>query len=206
MFNLKIVAFAGAALFAFALGGPAEAATIKKRAGVTYSCTITTNGYERCVAIKKKRIAKRRTNTQRRNATLPQAEWPVQYDTTHIHSVASRFVGLHERSDRGALKQIVNVDPARTPWCAAFVNAMLNRLGIEGTGSNHARSFLRYGVATNTPRKGDIVVLGRHVGFYEGHVTRNGRTYVAVLGGNQGNSVRTSYYLASRVIAYRRVA
>ena len=121
MFNLKIAAFAGAALFAFAIGVPAEAATIKKRAGVTYSCTITQNGYERCVAIKKKRVAKRRTNTQRRIATLPQVEWPVQYDTTHIHSVASRFVGLHERTDRGALKQIVNVDPARTPWCAAFV-------------------------------------------------------------------------------------
>ncbi len=206
MFNLKIAAFAGAALFAFAIGVPAEAATIKKRAGVTYSCTITQNGYERCVAIKKKRVAKRRTNTQRRTATLPQAEWPVQYDTTHIHSVASRFVGLHERTDRGTLKQIVNVDPARTPWCAAFVNAMLNRSGIQGTGSNHARSFLRYGVATHVPRRGDIVVVGRHVGFYEGHVTRNGRTYVAVLGGNQGNSVRTSYYPASRVLAYRRVA
>ena len=206
MFNLKIVAFAGATLFAFAMGVPAEAATIKKRAGVTYSCTITNSGYERCVAIKKKRVAKRRTNTQRKTATLPQVEWPVQYDTTHIHSVASRFVGLHERSDKNKLQQIVNVDPSKTPWCAAFVNAVLGRSGIEGTGSNHARSFLRYGVATNTPRKGDIVVLGRHVGFYEGQVTRNGRTYVAVLGGNQGNSVRTSYYLASRVKAYRRVA
>lgn len=204
MFNLKIVAFAGATLFAFALGVPAEAATIKKRAGVTYSCTITKHGYEKCVAIKKKRVAKR--NTHRRNATLPQAEWPVQYDTTHIHSVASRFVGLHERSHRSTLRQVVNVDPARTPWCAAFVNAMLNRSGIQGTGSNQARSFLRYGVATNAPRKGDIVVLGRHVGFYEGHVTRNGRTYVAVLGGNQGNSVRTSYFPASRVLSYRRVA
>ena len=206
MFNLKIVAFASATLFAFAMGVPAEAATIKKRAGVTYSCTITKHGYEKCVVIKKKRTAKRRTNTQTRKATLPQVEWPVQYDTTHIHSVASRFVGLNERTDKNTLKQIVNVDPSRTPWCAAFVNAMLNRSGIEGTRSNHARSFLSYGVPTKTPRKGDIVVLGRHVGFYEGHVTRNGRTYVAVLGGNQGNSVRTSYYLASRVIAYRRIA
>lgn len=204
MFNLKIAAYA-AALFAFAMGAPAEAATIKKRAGVTYSCTITKHGYEKCVAIKK-RVAKRRTNRQTRETTLPQAEWPVTYDTTHIHSVASRYVGLHERSDRNTLKNVVKIDPVRTPWCAAFVNAMLHSVGVQGTGSNHARSFLRYGVATNAPRKGDIVVLGRHVGFYEGHVTRNGRTYVAVLGGNQGNSVRTSYYPASRVLSYRRVA
>ena len=204
MFNLKIAAYA-AALFAFAMGAPAEAATIKKRAGVTYSCTITNHGYEKCVALKKKRVVKRK-NTQTRKATLPQAEWPTAYDTSHIHSVASRFVGLHERTNRNTLRNVVKIDPARTPWCAAFVNAMLHRVGVQGTNSNQARSFLRYGVATRTPRKGDIVVLGRHVGFYEGHVTRNGRTYVAVLGGNQGNIVRTSYFPASKVLSYRRVA
>jgi uncharacterized protein (TIGR02594 family) len=206
MFNLKIATLAGAFLFAFAMGSAAEAAKIKKRAGVTYSCTIHKNGYERCVAIKKKRVVKRRTNTQTRNATPPQAEWPVSYDTSHIHSVASRFVGLHERSNRSTLKAVVRVDPAITAWCAAFVNAMLHKVGVQGTGSNQARSFLRYGVATRNPRKGDIVVLGRHVGFYGGHVTRNGRTYVAVLGGNQSNRVQTSYFLASRVLSYRRVA
>lgn len=204
MFNLKIATLAGAFLFAFAMGGAsAEAATIKKRAGKTYSCTIYKH-YERCVQIKKKRIAKKR-NTHRQ-ATLPQAEWPTTYDTSQIHSVASRFVGLHERVNRNTLKAVVRVDPAITAWCAAFVNAMLHTSGIQGTGSNQARSFLRYGVATNTPRKGDIVVVGRHVGFYEGHVTRNGRTYVAVLGGNQKNRVQTSYFLASRVSSYRRVA
>lgn len=206
MFNLKIVAFAGATLFAMAIGVPAEAATIKKRAGVTYSCTITKYGYEKCTALKKKKVTKRKKNRQTRKATLPQAEWPVQYDTTQIHSVASRYTGLHERANRNTLRAIVKVDPAIIPWCAAFVNAMLQKVGIRGTNSNQARSFLRYGVATRTPRKGDIVVLGRHVGFYEGHVTRNGRTYVAVLGGNQGNRVRTSYFPASRVLSYRRVA
>lgn len=205
MFNLKIATLAGAFLFAFAMGSAAEAAKIKKRAGVTYSCTIYKH-YERCVAIKKKRVTQRKKHRQTRKATLPQAEWPVSYDTSHIHSVASRFVGLHERTNRSTLRAVVRVDPAITAWCAAFVNAMLHKVGVQGTGSNQARSFLRYGVATRNPRKGDIVVLGRHVGFYEGHVTRNGRTYVAVLGGNQSNRVKTSYFLASRVLSYRRVA
>jgi uncharacterized protein (TIGR02594 family) len=202
MFNLKIAALAGAVLFAFAIGTiTAEAATIKKRAGKTYSCTIYKH-YERCTQIKKARINR---NTDRQ-ATLPEAEWPFIYDTSRIHSVASQYVGLHERTNRNTLKAVINLDPSRTPWCAAFVNAILHTTGIQGTGSNHARSFLRYGVATNAPRKGDIVVVGRHVGFYEGHVTRNGRTYVAVLGGNQKNRVQTSYFLASKVSSYRRVA
>jgi len=202
MFNLKIAALAGAVLFAFATGTiTAEAATIKKRAGKTYSCTIYKH-YERCTQIKKVRINR---NTDRQ-ATLPEAEWPFIYDTSRIHSVASQYVGLHERTNRNTLKAVINLDPSRTPWCAAFVNAILHTTGIQGTGSNHARSFLRYGVAKNAPRKGDIVVVGRHVGFYEGHVTRNGRTYVAVLGGNQKNRVQTSYFLASKVSSYRRVA
>jgi uncharacterized protein (TIGR02594 family) len=204
MFNLKIAALAGAVLFAFATGTiTAEAATIKKRAGKTYSCTIYKH-YERCTQIKRIRTVKNR-NTHKL-VVLPQAEWPYTFDTSQLHSVASRYVGLHERTNRNSLKAVVNVDPAITAWCAAFVNAILHTSGIQGTGSNHARSFLRYGVATNAPKKGDIVVVGRHVGFYEGHVTRNGRTYVAVLGGNQKNRVQTSYFLASRVSSYRRIA
>lgn len=203
MFNLKIVALAGAALFAMSMGAmTAEAATIKKRAGKTYSCTIYKH-YERCVQI---RTVKRKKHRQVARQTLPQAEWPVQYDTTQIHSVASQYLGLHERTNRSTLRAVVRVDPAITAWCAAFVNAMLHQAGVRGTGSNQARSFLRYGVSTNAPRKGDIVVVGRHVGFYEGHVVRNGRTYVAVLGGNQKNRVQTSYFLATKVSSYRRVA
>lgn len=202
MFNLKIAALAGAVLFAFATGTlTAEAATIKKRAGKTYSCTIYKH-YERCVQIKRKKHINRQVTRQ----TIPQAEWPVQFDASKIHSVASQYLGLHERTHRSILRQVVKVDPAITAWCAAFVNAILHTSGVQGTNSNHAKSFLRYGVATNTPRKGDIVVVGRHVGFYEGHVTRNGRTYVAVLGGNQKNRVQTSYFLASKVSSYRRVA
>lgn len=204
MFNLKIAALAGAALFAFALGVPvAEAATIKKRAGVTYSCTITKHGYERCVAIKKKKVARRKTQ---KATTPPQAEWPISFDTSNIHSVASQFIGMHERTHRNILSAAIKVDPARIPWCAAFLNAVLTQTGLEGTGSNQSRSFLRYGVATHEPRKGDIVVLGRHVGIFDGHTYRNGRRYVAVLGGNQGKQVRVSYFHESRVLAYRRAS
>jgi uncharacterized protein (TIGR02594 family) len=125
---------------------------------------------------------------------------------------ASTYVGMHERSSRTTIKGITRVDPVRTPWCAAFVNGVLRSVGISGTGSNTARSFTKYKTGTTNPQKGDIVVLrrkggsGAHVGIFKGFVTRNGRTMVAVVGGNQSNKVSVAYYPTSKVITYRRVA
>lgn len=127
--------------------------------------------------------------------------------------VAKAYVGATERGSRGKLMGLFNfafdhrIDPAKTPWCAAFANAVLKKTGKRGTGSLAANSFTSWGKKTHNPKNGDIVVLkpGRryHVGFYVGTVKRNGRTYVAVLGGNQSNQVKISYYPASKVVAYR---
>lgn len=94
-----------------------------------------------------------------------------------------------------------------TAWCAAFVNAMLKRVGIEGTGSLAARSFLDWGEKLDKPRVGCIVVFSRgnpkgwqgHVGFYVGE----DKTYVHVLGGNQSNAVNISRYSKARLLGYR---
>jgi uncharacterized protein (TIGR02594 family) len=197
MFYLKTTAMAGVLIFAISMiGTAAEAATIKKRAGSLYSCTIHQN-YERCVKIKKKKKVIQKVK-------IPQAEWPITYDTTHIHSVAARFVGLHERVNRDTLQSIIKIDPARIAWCGAFVNAILGKTGYTKSNSNQARSFLTYGVATREPVKGDIVVLGRHVGIFQEHIYRNGRKFVAVLGGNQSNRVQVSYFPANSVLSYRR--
>lgn len=190
MFTLKVTVMAVALLFATATVSDAMAAMIKVKAGSTYSCYIR-NNKEICKLIKQD--------------TDIQAEWQQEYDT-HIHSVASRYVGLHERKNRHEIVELTQVDPVRTAWCAAFLNAMLEKIGKIGTGSNHASSFLKYGKETKEPQVGDIVVLGRHVGIYEGTTYIRGRKYVAVLGGNQKNGVRVSYFPASRVITYRRVA
>jgi hypothetical protein len=74
-----------------------------------------------------------------------------------------------------------------------------------------AISFTKYRTATKTPRKGDIVVLrtgrarrgrsGNHVGIFQGFVGNK----VAVLGGNQSNRVKVSYFPVRSVITYRRV-
>jgi uncharacterized protein (TIGR02594 family) len=130
----------------------------------------------------------------------------------NIFNHASSYVGLHERSNRTQIKTVTKVDPVRTPWCAAFVNGILAQVGMKGTGSNLAISFTKYKTATSNPVKGDIVVIrtgrsrrgraGNHVGIFEKFVGNR----VAVLGGNQSNKVKVSYFSKSSVISYRKVA
>ena len=136
--------------------------------------------------------------------------------TTSTDSVvtAQPYIGLSERQDRGAIREFVGVDPVRTEWCAAFVNAVLEVDGIPGSSSvsDHplmARSFLTWGesVSPEDIQRGDIVIFPRgdkgwqgHVGFYV--ETQDGRW--VILGGNQYNQVRYDFFKPSRAIAVRR--
>lgn len=128
--------------------------------------------------------------------------------TTSPVTVAQNYIGLDEHRDRRVLKQLLDIDPRRIPWCAAFVNAVLEISGFEGTNSLMARSFLGIGERVRAPVRGDIVVLTRgsnpasgHVGFYMGEE----QGYIRVLGGNQGRAVSVALYPKSRVLGYRRI-
>lgn len=109
-----------------------------------------------------------------------------------------------------AQNSVPPIDPTRIPWCAAFANAILNRIGYETTNSLQARSFLAWGKKTWNPNDGDIVVLARgrskstgHVGFFQGYETWNGTKYVKVLGGNTDHGVQIGYFPVSKVLGYR---
>ncbi|MCW4115677.1 TIGR02594 family protein [Aurantimonas sp. MSK8Z-1] len=128
--------------------------------------------------------------------------------------LASALLGKREVPDRGAIREYlrnggVNLDPATTAWCAAFVNSTLQQAGMKGTGSNLARSFLNYGSPVTQPRPGDIAVFSRgdpngpqgHVGFVQG-VNPNGT--ISLLAGNQGNAVSVQNYDTKRLLGYRR--
>jgi uncharacterized protein (TIGR02594 family) len=100
------------------------------------------------------------------------------------------------------------VQTDETAWCAAFVNfCCLKAIGKQ-TGKLNARSFLKFGIETNHPVPGDIVVIWResiaswkgHVGFYINHDKDN----VYILGGNQSNQVNVTAYPIDRVLSYRR--
>ena len=133
--------------------------------------------------------------------------------------VAWQYLNYGEISHRQELKTLTGVDPVRTEWCAAFINAVLRESGIEGSESVSeypltARSFLRWGdEIIGDPQPGDIVVFPRgssdwqgHVGFYFGTVEVGGITYYRVLGGNQSNKVNIELYPAQQALGIRRLS
>jgi uncharacterized protein (TIGR02594 family) len=129
-------------------------------------------------------------------------------------TTAQEYIGLSERQNRSELRELTGVDPVRTEWCAAFVNAVLELENIPGSSSVSdnplmARSFLLWGepVEPVNIRRGDIVVFPRGTQGWQGHVgffvqEQNGRWII--LGGNQSNQVRYDLYNPSRALGIRR--
>lgn len=98
------------------------------------------------------------------------------------------------------------INDDETPWCWAFVSAMLRRSGVTIAGSGLAKSYLKYGTQLDGPCTGAIVVLNRppnpafgHVGFAVG----NTRDRVTLLGGNQGDKVSIASFDRQRVAGIR---
>ncbi|HPR88843.1 MAG TPA: TIGR02594 family protein [bacterium] len=93
-----------------------------------------------------------------------------------------------------------------THWCSAFVNWCIEKAGYEGTDSARARSWLTWGKSIATPERGCIAVLqrnqdpqGGHVGFF----LEENEQQMALLGGNQSNAVRTSWYDYADCLGFR---
>lgn len=99
-----------------------------------------------------------------------------------------------------------------TPWCATFVNHVLEKSGLPMSarpGSYdllRAKSFLNYGTHLDIPARGAIVIFGPskksphyHVGFAMGETLKS----IRVLGGNQQNSVRDSWFAKDTCVAVR---
>jgi uncharacterized protein (TIGR02594 family) len=102
------------------------------------------------------------------------------------------------------------INDDETPWCAAFVAAVLAQLGLPHTGKLNARSYLDWGfkVDMQDALPGDVVVFwrGSRQGW-QGHVAflvRFEGDNVIVRGGNQGNAVSDAPYPVSRILGIRR--
>jgi uncharacterized protein (TIGR02594 family) len=142
----------------------------------------------------------------------------AESETTNSVITAQPYLGLEERVHRAELKELLDVDPVRTEWCAAFVNSVLELDGIPGSESVSdypltARSFLKWGerVESADIQRGDVVIFPRgnsswqgHVGFYVDTQMHNGREYWIILGGNQSNEVRYEFYSPNRALGIRR--
>lgn len=126
---------------------------------------------------------------------------------------AEQFLDMDERNHTKQLDKYLkkysgwNYSVKSTPWCAAFVNAILGEAGYKTTGSFMARSFLAYGKKVTNPKMGDIAVFSRgkppsgHVAFYMRNYDANN---IVVLGGNQNDEVCLKVYSKSRLLGYRR--
>lgn len=139
---------------------------------------------------------------------------------TPILDVAETYLGTAEfpgaKQSPKILKMFADTGNAwvqsdETPWCAAFVGAVLAQCGIKGTGKLNARSYLDWGqrIDLRDARQGDVVILSRGNDKTQGHVaflyvkSINGST-VELLGGNQGDRVSVAHFPVSRIIGVRR--
>jgi uncharacterized protein (TIGR02594 family) len=129
-------------------------------------------------------------------------------------AAASTMMGKSEQPNRDELADYLrtggqNLDPVTTAWCAAFVNASLDKSGRQGTGKMNARSFMDWGQPVDQPQPGDVAVFSRgdpngwqgHVGFYQG--TNPDGSY-SILGGNQGDSVSLARFAPDSLLGFRR--
>lgn len=101
------------------------------------------------------------------------------------------------------------VEHDETPWCAAFMSAMIARAGYENPGTLRARDFESYGehVAPADAKPGDVCVFSRGTNPKQGHVAffvRWDGGGLIVLGGNQGDQVSEARYPQRRLVAIRR--
>lgn len=111
----------------------------------------------------------------------------------------SIIVQMWKMIKRGGIKD------DETPWCAAFVGACLEAVGVTSSRFESASSYLEWGVKCPFIY-GAIAVIkrtggsGYHVGFVVGVSARGN---VLILGGNQGDTVSIAEFARERLVATR---
>ncbi|MBN9418523.1 MAG: CHAP domain-containing protein [Candidatus Eremiobacteraeota bacterium] len=144
---------------------------------------------------------------------------PVAPGTAALLDDAGKMVGLNERSDTKEIMKITGesgINPATTPWCAAFaINMMKDHGVLDTTGLSNpnytptikswAQDKKIWGESGKyTPKPGDAIMFdwehdGKvdHIGIVES--VKNGKVYT--IEGNSSDSVkRNSYSLGDNVI------
>ncbi|MBX4965441.1 phage tail length tape measure family protein [Rhizobium binae] len=134
--------------------------------------------------------------------------------------LASKLLGANENTNTSSINAFlrqggVDLNAAQQAWCAAFVNSSLEQVGVKGSGSNVANSFLNWGtkIDPNQILRGDVLVQNRGLGAYQtgGHVgfatgaTRmfGGQQQIEMLSGNLNDGVGKEWVNAIGVQARR---
>lgn len=127
--------------------------------------------------------------------------------------IASKEIGVREEPGSASNPRVIEYHQSipggaksdDVPWCSAFVNWCMTQAGFQGTNSAQAISWAKWagGQKFDKPCYGSIVVFSYgggkgHVGFLVG--MKEGR--LAVLGGNQSNSVKVSTFSLGKVMGF----
>ena len=135
----------------------------------------------------------------------------------HILDTARKYIGLKEVKGPGHNLTIVGWikrfgknlgrwgrSRDETAWCAIFVSKVLHECGYRGTDHALASKYIRWGkpakitpgavVVIKRKKKGGDRVTGSHAGYHVGFLVRLTKHYIVLLGGNQRDSVRVSYF------------
>lgn len=130
-------------------------------------------------------------------------------------AVASRELGVMEKLGPAANERIIEYHEETTlaaesdeiSWCSSFINWTFAQIGIVGTKSAAARSWLKWGRKLNSPRYGAVVVFWRGaIDSWQGHVAyviEADSDNVLCLGGNQSNRVCVASYDRARVLGFQ---
>ena len=100
-------------------------------------------------------------------------------------------------------------DDSKLPWCGAFMARVCKEAGHEFPKRySSALAWATWGEPLNYPAQGCVAVLtregGGHVAIVTG-ISRDGKS-VRLLGGNQGDAVRESWFPTQRVKFWRAPA
>ena len=156
------------------------------------------------------------SNTDKVKDSLEKAQEKIQ-DRNDWMDIARREIGQKEIRGRSHNPRIIQYHKSTSlrastdevPWCSSFVNWVVTRAGYKGTNSAAARSWLKWGHRISGPKPGCIVVFWRgkkdgwsgHVGFVTD--VDLSRDKIRVLGGNQADMVKESWYSTDKVLGYR---
>lgn len=152
-------------------------------------------------------------NPDRRGLTAMARAYPPSRDRDGSNDDGPRFAATRSARFSFGSGDVVSVargylgaNPTdrRSLWCARFMNLVLERSGYQGTGSDKASSFARYGRRVSGPQVGAIAVMwrgrnGGHVGVVSG-IDESGNPII--ISGNHNNQVAEAPYPRRVIYAY----
>ena len=110
----------------------------------------------------------------------------------HVTRVAESYIGTNPTGQRSL-------------WCADFVNLVVGRAGIQGTGSRAASSFSRWGHARpGQPQAGDVALVGGRRGISHVFIVESvNNEHICGIGGNQNRSTTRHCWPRSQIVGVR---